>query len=63
MAGETTEYKAIMHAQHLDLIYSQSGSLYDIILHAPRSFTELKKTNLGPHANGVVGSVSHASVK
>jgi hypothetical protein len=31
-----TKEKAIMHAQHLDLIYSQLGTLYDIIPHATR---------------------------
>jgi hypothetical protein len=62
MVGEATEEQAILHAQHLDLIYSQSGTLYDIIPNAPRSSTDPKKPNPGPHVNGVVGFVSHASM-
>jgi hypothetical protein len=62
MVQVATEEQAIMHAQHLDLIYSQLGTLYDIIPHAPRSSTDPKKPNPGPHVDGVVGSVSHASV-
>ena len=31
MFGVVTEEDIIRHAQHLDLIYSQSGTLYDII--------------------------------
>jgi hypothetical protein len=51
-----------MCSQHLDLIYSQLGTLYDIIPHAPRPSIDPMKPNLGPHVNGVVGFVSHASV-
>ena len=35
MPGMVTEEDVIRRAQHLDLIYSQSGTLYDIILQAP----------------------------
>ena len=35
MSGVVTEEDVIRHAQHLDLIYSQSGTLYDIIRNAP----------------------------
>jgi hypothetical protein len=45
MVRVTTEEKGIMRAQHLDLIYSYSGTLYDIILHAPRPLTDPKKPN------------------
>lgn len=31
MLGAVTEEDVIRHAQHLDLIYYQSGNLYDII--------------------------------
>jgi len=35
MSGAVTEEDVIRRAQHLDLIYSQSGTLYDIIPNAP----------------------------
>ena len=34
------EEKAIWHSRHLDLIYSQSSTLYDIIPYAPRSLNK-----------------------
>jgi hypothetical protein len=43
MSGVVIEEDIIRRAQHLDLIYLQSGTLYDIIPQAPRM------TNLGPH--------------
>ena len=33
MGGAVTEEQAISHAQYLDLVYSQSGTLYDLIPH------------------------------
>jgi hypothetical protein len=57
-----TKEQAILHAQHLYLIYSQSGTLYDIILYALRSSTDPHKSNLGPHVDGVVGSISSVFV-
>jgi hypothetical protein len=36
MSGAVTEEDVIRHAQHLDLIYSQSSTLYNIIPQAPR---------------------------
>ena len=35
MGGAITEEQAIARAQYLDLAYSQSGTLYDLIPHAP----------------------------
>ena len=34
--GVVTEEQVIAHAQYLDLIYTQSGTLYDKIPDAPR---------------------------
>ena len=39
MGGAITEEQAIARAQNLDLVYSQSGTLYDLIPHAPRPST------------------------
>ena len=44
------------------MIYSKSGTLYDIIPNAPLLLTNPKKPNPGPHADGVVCFVSHASI-
>ena len=62
MSGAVTEEDFIRHAQHLDLIYSQSGTLYDIIPNAPRPSNDQPRTAPRPHANGVIGSVSATSV-
>ena len=51
------EDQAIFRAQELDLIYCQSGLLYEIILNAPRSNFS-PKIKHGPHPDGIVGSTS-----
>ena len=38
LSGAVTEEQVILRAQHLDLVYSQSGVLYDILPNAPRSW-------------------------
>ena len=58
MSGAVTEEQAIPCAQHLDLIYSQAGTLYTIIPHAPRSSDENNQLAPRPHADGMVGFVS-----
>ena len=50
------------NSQHLDMIYSHSGTMYEIIPHVSRLSMDPRKPNQGPHANGVVGFVSHASM-
>ena len=62
MSGEVTEEDVIRRAQHLDLIYSQSGTLYDIIPNVPRPSNDQPRTAPGPHADDVIGSVSATSV-
>jgi hypothetical protein len=39
MDGVVTEEKVISRAQYLDLFYSQTGTLYDLILNAPHPST------------------------
>ena len=58
MSGVVTEEQAIRHAQHLDLIYSQVGTLYTMIPHAPQSSNENNQLAPTPHVDGMVGSVS-----
>jgi hypothetical protein len=36
MGGCVTEEQAIARAQYLDLVYSQSGTLYEMLPDAPR---------------------------
>ena len=57
-----TEEHAILHSQHLDLIYLQLGTLCDIIQNYPQPSTDPRKPTPGPHVDGVVGFVSHASL-
>jgi hypothetical protein len=60
--GATTEEQGILHAQHLDLIYSHLHTLYNIIPNVSRLSNNTRNPNPGPLANDVVGYVSHASM-
>jgi hypothetical protein len=51
-----SEEDAIMRAQHLELIYSQSGLLYEILSDAPRSRLDKTRERDGPNVDGIVGS-------
>lgn len=62
MSGAVKEEDVIRCAQHLDLIYSQSNTLYDIIPQAPRPSNDKPWTALGPHADVMIGFVSTTSV-
>jgi hypothetical protein len=45
-----------MRAQQFELIYSQSGLLYNILPDAPRSILDKTRQRAGPYADGIVGS-------
>ena len=62
MSGAITEEDVIRRAQHLDLIYSQLGTLYDIIPQAPRPSNDKPQTAPGPHDDGVLVYVSTSSI-
>ena len=62
MSGVVTEEDVIRRAQHLDLIYSQLGTLYDIIPQAPRPSNDKPWTAPRPRVDGVIGFVSTTSV-
>jgi hypothetical protein len=47
---------AIMRAQQLELIYSQSSLLYKIFPDAPCSILDQTRQRVGPHVDGIVGS-------
>jgi hypothetical protein len=57
MGGVVTEEEAIAHAQYLDLVYSQSGTLYELIPNAPHTSTDPSKPSSTAHSDGVIGSV------
>ena len=61
MGACVTEEQAIARAQYLDLVYSQSGTLYEYLSDAPRPGTS--KAPPKPSADGVIGSVNPASKK
>ena len=62
-SGVTNEEEAILSAQQLELIYSQSRILYELIAKALRPTHDVEKPNPGPHANGVVGSVNSPTIE
>ena len=62
MSRAVTEEDVITHAQHLDLIYSKSDTLYDIIPQAPHPSNETPWPTPGPHDDGVIGFVSSSIV-
>ena len=56
MLGVFSKEYSVMRAQELELIYSQSGLLYEILPDAPRSILDKTRKRVGPHADGIVGS-------
>ena len=57
MAGAVTEEQAIAQAQYLDLVYSQSSTLYELIPNDPHTSTNPSKPSSTTHSNGIIGSV------
>jgi hypothetical protein len=54
--GVFSEEEAIMRAQQLEFIYSQSGFLYEVFPDAPWSILDKTRHKSGPHADDIVGS-------
>jgi hypothetical protein len=59
--GVTSEEEVIFKSQQLDLIYAQSGMLYEIIRDASWSNYDPRK-NHGPHVDGIIGSSNDKSI-
>ena len=57
MGGCVIEDQAISRAHYLDLVYSQCGTLYDMLPDAPRPSLHLtsSKSPDVPHVDGVIG--------
>jgi hypothetical protein len=62
-SGVFSEEDAIMRAQHLELIYSQSGLLYEILPYAPRSILDKTRQRVGPHVDGIVCSTQENPIE
>ena len=61
MGGVVTEEQAISWAQYLDLVYSQSGTLYDLIPQAAHPSTDPAKPSAEVPVDGIVGSIQSPS--
>jgi hypothetical protein len=63
MGGVVTEEQAISRAQYLDLVYSQTGTLYDLLPDLPRPGTSTSSAPpVASHAaDGVIGSTHSQS--
>jgi len=61
MGGTVTEEKVINHAKYLELVYSHSGTLYNLILNAPRPSNDPLRPTTKAHVDGVVGSIKTLS--
>ena len=57
MGGVVTEEQAITRAQYMDLVYSQSGMLYEIIPHASRTSNDPTAATSSAKAGSVDGSL------
>jgi hypothetical protein len=61
MGGVFIEEQTISHAQYLDLVYSQTSTLYDLLPDTPRPYTIATSTTLAAsHAADVVIGTFHA---
>jgi len=63
LGGAVMEDQSICRSQHLDLIYLQSSTLYDIIPNAPRNSNALATQQPEAHANGIIDATSRAAIK
>ena len=65
MGGCVIEDQAIPCAHYLDLVYSQSGTLYEMLPDSLRPSSDLASSKFPdvPPVNGIIGSVSQTSTK
>jgi hypothetical protein len=61
MGGVVTEEEAIYWAQYLDLVYSQSGTLYELIPNATYATRDPSKPSSTSHVDGFIGSIKTQS--
>lgn len=63
LGGAITKYQSIHRAQHLDLIYSQSGTLYNRILNTPRTSNAPATQQPNAHTDGIIDTTFGSAVK
>ena len=61
-SGVTSEEESTFKAEQLDLIYAQSGMLYEILPDAPQSNYDPRQ-NPEPHVDGIIGSANDKSTE
>ena len=61
MGSVISEEQAISQAQYLDLVYSHSGTLYDLIPQSPRPSTDPAKPPVETPVDGIFGSIQSPS--
>ena len=62
MGSVVTKEQAISQAQYLELVYSQSETLYDLIPQDPCQSTDPAKPPAEVPIDGIVGSIQSLSV-
>ena len=55
--------QSIRHVQHLDLIYSQSNTLYDIIPNSPCKSNATSTQKHGTHTDGIISATFEGAIK
>ena len=60
MGGDVTEEQAIICAQYLDLVYSHSETMYDLIPQAPHPSIDPTKSPVENSVDGVVCSIQRS---
>ena len=63
MGGAVIEDQAINYAQYLNLVYSQSGTLYDLIPHSPRPTSDPSRPTMELPDDGILGLAQIQSTK
>jgi len=61
MGGAVTKEETIAWAQYLDLVYSQSSTLYEFIMNVSRANTDPSKPSFSSHEDSVIGSIKTQS--
>jgi hypothetical protein len=61
MGGTVTEEETIAWAQYLDLVYSQSSTLYEFLLNIARANVDPSNSSFTSHVDGVIDSVKTQS--
>jgi len=59
MGSVFIEDKLIGFGQYLDLVYSQYGTIYDLIPHDPHSSNDPSTPSQEAHVDGMVGSIKN----